>query len=55
MAYHVNKLTYSFWYYMILCLTSQILVATGPQDPTAFFTQSFGIAVAPQFSVANKN
>ena len=35
--------------------TSTILVATGPQDPTAHFTKSLWMAVAPPIFVANKN
>ena len=35
--------------------TSRILVAIGPQDPTAFLTQPFWISVAPLIFVAKKN
>ena len=35
--------------------TSRILIATGPQDPTANLTQSFWMAVAPPIFVANNN
>ena len=36
-------------------ITSGILVATGPQRPTAFLAQSFWMAVAPPIFVSNKN
>ena len=34
---------------------STILVATGPQDPTVYLTQSVWLAVVPPISIANKN
>ena len=35
--------------------TSWILVATGPQDPTARLTQYFWMDIAPPIFVANNN
>ena len=47
-----TKLKTDFYKYRI---TSWIMVATGPQYPTAFLTRYFWIAVAPPIFIANNN